>query len=312
MSTVMFAYEDFLVFVKEEIKTYLGDDFQIELKHVMKNNGVLLDGLLIRMQDQAVSPSIYLNTYYEQYQKGRNFHDIVEEILESYEASREESIQIGLNFKYEFEQMKSSITYRLVNYDKNQHLLRKVPYLRILDLAVTFHCVVRNNEDGIGTVRITTEHLNNWEVSIQELWELASENTKRLFPAVIRPMEDIVFDLMSQNRVGGEEDLEEFMPTHSSNMFVLTNLNGINGASCLLYKGVLEEFAAKLGCDFYILPSSIHEVILVPQVKNETMDFMNAKGRLEEMVKEINETQVAVEEVLSDSVYEYSMIKSFI
>lgn len=308
MSTVMLAYEDFLFSVKQEAMAYLGEDYQIELKHVLKNNGVILDGLLIRKYNQSVSPSIYLNQYYEQYNEGRDFLEILEEILGTYEASQEESIQIGLNLKYEFEQMKSIITYRLINYEKNKHLLKKIPHLRFFDLAVTFHCIIRNDEDGIGTVRITEEHQQNWEVSVDELFKLASENTRRLFPAVIRPMEDIVFDLMGQNHL--EEEFE-FHP-HNSNMYVLTNAKGINGATSLLYQGVLEEFARKLDCDFYILPSSIHEVILVPQVKNETMDFMNARQRLEEMVREINETQVAVEEVLSDTVYEYSQIKELI
>lgn len=312
MSTVMLAYEDFLVSMKQEIMTYLGEEYQIELKHVMKNNGVILDGLFIRMHDQAVSPSIYLNPYYEQYNEGRDFQEIVEEVIGIYDASREESIQIGLNFKYEFEQMKSSITYRLVNYEKNQHQLEKVPYLRLLDLAITFHCIVRSDENGIGTVRITQEHQQNWKVSSEELWKLACENTERLFPAVIRPMEEIVFDLVSQNPIDEENTMEDLVSNHNSNMYVLTNSKGINGATCLLYQGVLEQFEAKLGCDFYILPSSIHELILVPQVKNEAMDFMNAKARLEEMVQEINETQVAMEEVLSNTVYEYSMIKELL
>jgi hypothetical protein len=308
MSTVMLAYEDFLFSVKQEAMAYLGEDYQIELKHVLKNNGVVLDGLLIRRYNQTVSPSIYLNQYYEQYNEGRDFLEILEEILGTYEASQEESIQIGLNFKYEFEQMKSIITYRLINYEKNKHLLKKIPHLRFLDLAVTFHCIVRSDEDGIGTVRITEEHQQNWEISVEELWKIACENTRRLFPAVIRPMEDIVFDLMSHNNL--EEEIE-FNP-RDSNMYVLTNTKGINGATCLLYQGVLEEFARKLDCDFYILPSSIHEVIIVPQVKNDAMDFTNAKQRLEEMVRDINETQVAVEEVLSDTVYEYSKIKELL
>jgi hypothetical protein len=227
---------------------YLGEDYQIELKHVLKNNGVMLDGLLIRKYNQSVSPSIYLNQYYEQYNEGRDFQEILEEILGTYEASQEESIQIGLNFKYEFDQMKSIITYRLINYEKNKHLLKKIPHIRFLDLAVTFHCIIRNDEDGIGTVRVTQEHQQNWEISVEELWKLAAVNTRRLFPAVIRPMEDIVLDLMSQNHL--ESELE--FNSHSTHMYVLTNTKGINGATCLLYQGVLEEFAHKLGSDFYI------------------------------------------------------------
>lgn len=314
MTTIPLAYEDFLVSMKQELSGYLGEDYQIELKHIIKNNGIILDGLLIRGFEESVSPSIYLNQYYEQFCDGRDFREIAEEILNIYEQSNDESREIGLNFRYEFNQMKSKITFRIVNYEKNQILLRTIPHIRILDLAVTFHCIVRLVEDGIGSIRITEEHRRAWKVELEDLWEIALENSRRLFPAVIRPMEDVVMDLMEHNHILEDENSLEFENEFSdhSSMYVLTNQKGINGASCLLYPNVLEEFSNKLGCDFYILPSSIHELILVPQAQALGKEMRHTRVELENMVKEINETQVAEEEVLSNSVYEYSVIKNLI
>ncbi|MDD5935686.1 MAG: DUF5688 family protein [Clostridiales bacterium] len=314
MTTIPLAYEDFLVSMKQELLGYLGEDYQVELKHVIKNNGIILDGLLIRGHGENVSPTIYLNTYYEQFCEGRDFRDIAEEILAIYEDSSDESREIGLNFKYEFEQMKSMITYRIVNYEKNKLLLRSIPHLRILDLAVTFHCIVKLEKAGIGSIRITEEHRTTWNVSLEQLWEVAVENTKRLFPPVIRPMEEVVLDLIEQKNLLDEEESKAIGKecASKSNMYVLTNQKGINGAACLLYPHVLEEFAQMLGEDFYILPSSIHELILVPQTFTNQEHIQRSKVELENMVQEINETQVAVEEVLSDHVYEYSKIKDVI
>ena len=77
----------------------------------------------------------------------------------------------------------------------------------------------------------------------------------------------------------------------------------MNGAACMFYPGVLEDFGKKLGRDFYLLPSSVHEVILVPA--DETV----SKEALWEIVTDINRTQVAEEEILADSVYYYDRKK---
>lgn len=306
MTTLPLAYEDFMVSVKQEIINYLGDEYHIELKHIIKNNGIILDGILIRNEEERVCPTIYLNPYYDKFCNGRSFREVVEEIIDAYEASSDESREIELNFKYEFEQMKEFITFRLVNYEKNHMLLTTVPHLKLFDLAVTFHCIVRMNGDGIGSVRITNEHCQSWKVDKQELFDLALKNTQRLFPAVLRPMEEVVFDLI------GQQDMLEFNKEElqgASNMYVLSNSKGINGASCILYPNVLKDFHQQIGMDFFILPSSIHEVILVPEYRSANEESHVGIEQLEAMVREINETQVADEEVLSNSVYPYPSLQ---
>ena len=92
------------------------------------------------------------------------------------------------------------------------------------------------------------------------------------------------------------------MPVDNSeddDMFVISNTSKIFGASCVLYPGVLEKFAAEKDADIFVLPSSIHEMILVPE--KEDQDY----STLPNIVKETNRTEVDPEEVLSDSVYYY-------
>jgi hypothetical protein len=214
------------------------------------------------------------------------------------------------NFTYAFDDIKQNIIYRLVSYDKNRKLLEKIPHIRYLDLAVTFHCLVHDDEDGIGTIRITNEHLQLWNTSTGELHRLAIRNTKKMFPPTIRSMEEVIKGMLNEEYFEDQGDslsgemfrdiLDNSKNNSNHRMYILSNPKGINGATCLLYDNVLRKFSDQLQSDFFILPSSIHEVILVPFEKS-----ISAVA-LAEMVKDVNLTQVAEDEVLSDKVYFYS------
>lgn len=307
MTTIPVAYEDFLVSIKQEIEYHLGEAYEAELKHIFKNNGIILDAIIIHNEDERVSPTIYLNPYYEKYCGGMELSEIVEDIVELHRQSFEKSHDFGEYLSFEFDRIQQNITFRVIHYDKNKVLLQGIPHIRFLDLAITFHCVIRMDDEGIGSVRITSEHIKHWEVSEHELWELALTNTMRLFPPVLRKMEDVIFDLMNQQDFELNEELMN-SENHENSMYVLTNHKGINGAGCILYPDLLEGFFHKIGMDFYILPSSIHEVILVPVRIDAKENDTDRKERLRNMVMEINETQVADEEILADNVYQYTDI----
>ena len=205
--------------------------------------------------------------------------------------------------------MKSNITYRLISFNRNEKLLSQVPYIKYLDLAITFHCLVKEDEDGIGTIRITNEHLSAWNISLEDLQEVANINTCNLFPATIKSMEDTIKGIVMDTPIKGGENISDddfsllLNPSYyndNASMYVLTNKQGINGASCLLYEDLIRSFADKLQSDLYILPSSIHELILIPTQNN------GDRSSLKEMVVEVNLTQVAPEEVLSDNVYYFN------
>ena len=72
----------------------------------------------------------------------------------------------------------------------------------------------------------------------------------------------------------------------------------INGAAAILNDTARQEIAEKLG-DFYVLPSSIHEVMIVPKSTGRSLE------ELELMVRSVNSSEVEPDEVLSDHVYEY-------
>ena len=140
-------------------------------------------------------------------------------------------------------------------------------------------------------------------MTTDELTKLAVENSARDVPPVLKSIEEVLHEIVRDN--GGsfcgltESELKESSSEQEFPMYVLTNSRSHMGASALLALPFLDEFRERIGEDFWILPSSIHEVILVPVSKVED------RAKLCAMVREINETQVPPQEVLSDEVYSY-------
>ncbi len=278
----------------------MGKEYTASIYKVMKNNSLELDSLVLLKEGKSFAPNIYLQPYFEAYKQGVGLNELTERLCRIYEESNTPITNSDIN--YTFQVMKEYIVYRLISYERNQKLLEQVPYLKLMDLAITYHCLVRDDKDGIGTIRITNEHMKMWNKELMEIHEHAVANTQRLFPAVINSMEEIIFGMLMEERdntLTSSMLLEDYKEK-PSDMYILTNEKGINGAACLLYPEVLGEFAKRFGSDLYIFPSSIHEVILVPTVN------LNTSRQYASMVKEINDTQVAPEEVLSDHIYYYS------
>ena len=330
-------YQQFVDDVRDCISVKIEKDYEVRVNRVMKNNSVELDGIVFFKSGDTISPNIYLNQYYVRYQKGEALEAIAEDIIDTYENSMKEQAQEYGDLTFTFEQFKDKIIYRVVNYNRNKALLENVPHIRFLDLAITFHCLVKQDNSGIGTIRLTNEHKQMWNLTVKQLMQLSSDNTERLFPIKISTMEEVLTELFRKEwETANQDDVEQLVSELDSNeemkqevleeselaeeyseemleamlndlkkqqtsprMYILSNSVGINGATAMIYKDAIRSFAEKLDSDFYILPSSIHEVILVPY------EDCISREELKDMVNEVNCTQVPVEEVLSDRVYIY-------
>ena len=86
-------------------------------------------------------------------------------------------------------------------------------------------------------------------------------------------------------------------------MYVLSNKLKIHGATSIVYPGLLEDIAERLCSDLIIIPSSIHEVLIIPESYIDSQD--NLPPDYESMIREVNETQLTDDEVLGDCVYHY-------
>lgn len=306
-------YQEFLDYVKENILAYMDTDGDevVDIHVTYKNNDVRLHGLTIRHAGDRMAPNLYLNEYYQDYLRGRELAEIMREIVRQYRSLHTDFDMPG-DTSFSADRIRECVILRLVNQKKNTKMLEDVPYIPVEDLAVTFRWLVSMDAGGIATTLLHNGDLQHWGIDKEALYEIAMETTKRLFPPVIRPLGSLLMDYlkdMAENRwrdipesAQVQDEIISYMSgdLHRPVFYVLTNTCGLNGATCVLYPQLIAEFAESIGQDLFILPSSIHEMILVPDT--EDLDVCN----LHDMVMEINDTVVFGSEILSDNVYYYS------
>lgn len=287
------TYQHFVELISNQLTLFLEGDTIAETHTSLKNNGVTRLGVTISDPDINISPTIYLEEFYKQYQNGVHLLDIIQDIMDIYKEVRfEHSWEIGELHK--FDNIRQKVAYKLIHKKDNAQLLQDVPYITYHDLAIVFFLLMEISNSGSGTILITNEMTRFWDVTVEDLYQVASINTPHLLPADFKPMRTVVCEMLGTNCT--EEDLAD------NHMYILTNTIRQFGATTILYKDILEDISNELRDDFYILPSSIHEVIILPR------RYSPSPENLDEMIVEINETQVSLDEVLSDHAYYYSRL----
>lgn len=303
------SFDEFKDAVVANIKDYLPDKYEeadIEIKQVLKNNDTMLDGITIRTPDSNMSPTIYLNNFYEEYENGKNFDSIVGDIADIHIANAVDQ-DFNISMVTDLENAKDNIVPRLVNLEDNKELLSDRPYQVMDDLAVTYCIQFGESEDGNMSVGITNALMEIYGLTQEELHEIAVANLEEKMPPVLRSMNDVIKEMMMPdvlsmtggNREEAEQMISEMIPPDEGKMFVLTNENKVNGAAVILNEKAMDMVKEQIGDDFFVLPSSVHELLFVK--KDECMELSD----FENMVQEVNATQVSKEEKLSDHVYEY-------
>ena len=290
------TYYQFVQAVESRIKEAVKESVAVRIHTAEKNNGTIRRGLTLTEQDINISPTIYLEEYYRQFQNGGSLEHITSDILRLYNEVRFQK-SWGEEKLYDYSQVKEKVIYRLVNYESNEKMLRNVPYIVYLDLAIVFCVLLEVTKYGTATMAIRNDHLDLWGVEKEELYRQASENTSRFLPDDFSSMSAVIEELTEESEAHiSFEDKEE-------EMYVLSNRIHSYGAAAILYSGRMEVIGMYLKSNYYVMPSSVHEVIVVPEKAAVEKEELSA------MVAEINRTQVEAEEVLSDHAYYYDRKK---
>lgn len=292
------SLEIFASRVEEHVREILGDGYDTEIRKVPKNNGVILTGISICRSGERVSPVIYLDDYYtERAETGISAGDTAQKIVNCYRSNGNISPTIWKSVKdlNDFEQIKNRVMFKLIHTKSNEQCLRQIPNISYLDLSIVFYLFMNEDSDGIMVAQIQNEHLTLWGVDAQTLYRAALQNMQRVMPAEIKNMKGI---LENPGCAYGEE-VEAYESEGEPPFYVLSTASGINGAACMLYPGVLAGFAEQIGKDIIILPSSVHELLLLEDTGE--MDCV----ALMELVKYVNIAEVPSEDILSENVYKY-------
>lgn len=301
------SFEEFKQEIADNIKDHLPEEYQdssVQLNTVHKNNETL-GAITITSTDSNVSPTIYLNSFYEDYQNGEDMDSIMDKIADI-RVEHEVDKSFDVSRIMDFEQVQDKIAARVVGMEGNDELLAQRPHAEMDDLAVTYCVMLGEDANGSMSVPITNQLMETWGVTQEDLHQLAQTNQETLTPSTFKSMNEVmaemmipqIMDDMGVDRESAEQMISDMIPPDDM-MYVLSNEQKVNGAAALLDEKMMDQVAEKVGIDFYILPSSVHEVLIVPAEVG-----MNLKD-LENMVQEVNATQVAPQDRLSDHVYQY-------
>ena len=296
----MMNYEIFKEVVAEKFKSYLPERYQnmeLRVESVNKVNRVM-DGITLidHSAEKNISPTIYINNMYDHYLHTENLQKVLQDAAESMDKAFLEAPQAGI---LDMDNARDNIVFQVVNTMQNEDMLRDMPHRDYQDLSIIYRWVVAVDERGIQSTVVRYNLAKQICMTEADLFKCAVENTRRIFPPMVKSMNDVMRDMMMSDGMPAEiaDMMLEEMPADRT-MWIISNDRGVNGAGSMLYEDVLHKLAMKLESDLYLLPSSVHECIAV------SVD-MGDPYELAEMVNEINMSQVSLEERLSNQVYHY-------
>ena len=281
-------YEEFVCRVQAKVEEKMGEGVRTQVHQVTKNNDIILDGLSCYSRKSNMAPTIYLNDLYLEYEAGKSIPEIVEKIVGLYRNAMTTE-NFHTDEYLDFEKVKRHLACKLINKSKNQKLLREVPYESFLNLAVVAYYKLEDEKIGNATILVRKSHCERWGVDEEEVLRQAKANMKKILPAKLMRMNEML-------------EYFEYSQDEEIPMYILTNEKYYFGASSMIFDSVLEKTGQVLEDDFWILPSSIHECIVIPAGCAMSPDEMT------QLVREVNETIVSPEEFLSDQIYYYQFL----
>lgn len=286
-SRELVTMEQFTEKIVKSVKEKLPENYKVHIDKVLKNNDLEFTSLNILEEGTNVSPCIYLDRYYEYYMEGIDVDSIAKDIIKTYNYFK--TPFVDMSFISNFDLVKSRISCKLVNAERNRNLLEEAPHILIYDLPVVFKIDLDMKEftsqQNKGSVVVKNILSSIWNKTPEELFDIAIKNMPKNYPAQVISLNSLL------KQLGVNEKYT------NSPMYVCSNKESCLGAITILYPDLLKNFSEKHNCSFYVLPSSIHECLFVPK------DFVAEVETLKEMVRDINNTIVYDSEILSDNVY---------
>ncbi len=288
-------YLEFVACIRDQIEEKM-PGHTITMRQVLKNNGLKLQGLTISDDLSSAAPTIYMEHYYEQYLSGTTVEEICNSVMSVYEENRLEN-DFDLDFLMDYEKVRPHLFLKAINREKNAEMLRDVPYRAFLDLAlVPYVRIVHSGLNSACTV-VHANMLDYWHVSGDRIVTDAMSNMQNTYGYKLMPIREVLAEMLDGC------DAEDFGKTA---MYVLLSPGMQYSAALMAVEPVMRFVGEQLQSDFVVLPSSIHEVIILPSQESKDM------VALRELVCSVNETTVSAEEVLSDHAYFYKRGQGYV
>ncbi len=287
-------YEKFVADYMKELQAGIGEEVELIRKDFPKINGSK-DGISVVYKNSSVAPTIYLDDKYEAFERGQSISEIAS--MTVFNINNNKDIRNRpLNMSEVL--CKDNLYCVLVNTEMNKGLLEEVPNRKIEDLSAIVRCKV----GGEGSFIVTNDMCSMLKMTDEEIIEQAKNNSLES-GFECRSMTEVMRGLMERDGLPQEFIDDVVRNEEECPMYILSNGSGIDGATAMLSSKTLESARERIGEDYYILPSSRHEVILVPESKVDDPEY------LKDMVNLVNKTEVPKEDILSNNVYKYESLK---
>lgn len=283
----MMTYDDFKEYTASHLSEYLAEDraarTQVMIQPVNKNNGVVRDGVIIRYPDQNIAPTIYLDDVYADYQDGLSKEACMHKIVVETDRAAARSEAVDVKALADYSKARQNLYVSAINFESNKEMLQNMPYEKHGDIALIVRAEVPElgSESGIASYKINNDMLKQYGVSEEQLIKDALQNSSK-----IRPARFVNMNQMLQDMLPGMEELPDI------GMHILTNVQKLDGAAAMFYPDIMDEIERQMGGKVTIIPSSVHEVIVIPA------DASQSEKEFAEMIAEVNKTEVAVQEIL--------------
>jgi len=285
----MLNYENF----KEVILEKLSTDYSVELRNFYKS-GMDQEAFVVHFSDSNISPLIYIEGLFNEYLLSKDMDDVLDYCRTVLSNPTPEVSDVVSSKEY----VLSNVITRMINTERNKKYLEAVVSRTFLDLSVIYfvELTLTNGEKGGYVVR--NEHAKMLGISEEDLYKAAVSNTIEAHPFQVTPLSKVIFGEICDFPVSCKEDGFEIL--EGEPLYLVTNKEGYYAATCILYKELFKKLATVLSSDLILIPSSVHEYLAAP------CDNGLSVYELQQMVREVNETEVDISEQLSNHVYRYN------
>ena len=306
-----YDFENFKRKIIDYVSDHFGDAYTVDETDCVKNNDTTYHGISLREKDSNIAPIIYLDELYQIYSNGESIQQIAESVIDHFRIYVNVP-DLNLDEIDNYEAVKKRLGVKLLNRSLNSSYIEKKVYVEYMDLIIVFFLEYEDMSIGRGIIGVTPDMLSMWDIDTETLLRDATENMNKNYPVEFTSLVDLLireykYRFEDENNIQ-REDIKDIveqltsLSTYDRQLYVLTNESHNLGASTILYPDTLSKVGSALNTDFYLIPSSIHEIIIIPDNGNVNEEVMN------NMIRTVNSEHLSPEEVLSDHLYRYHRV----
>lgn len=291
------GYDEFKEKFVEDVKERIADKgLTADVRTVEKVNETY-EALSVTPEGGNIGMNLNIDRFYSSYEDGVDYEDLVNNAMDVIDRGISNIPDLDVNKFTDYEQMKDKLVMEVVSAETNAAILATIPHKNMEDMAIVYRFMLNNHNGEQASVLVTNTILAQMGITPEQLHADALKNAPEVKPLVIQGMSEVLVEMVGPEAA----ELMGIIPEEpeKEQMYVASVPDKTHGASVIAYQDFMDKAAERAGGDFFILPSSIHELLIVPDTKE--MDFRVLEG----MVRDVNETQVAPEDKLTDSVYHY-------